>query len=175
MIRLFCLAFAFLFTSTAAAQSIPTTEPAEEHKLLQKDVGQWTGTMKMAGPDGQPMELPVTETNTSFGNDLWVLTEFSAGPFQGRGQYGYDTRKKKYIGTWIDNSIAHMSMMEGEYDKSKKAMVMMMKGIDHATGEPQEMKTVTTWEGDDKRHFVMYAKNGDQWQESFEIHYERKK
>lgn len=169
------LAFAFLFASSAMAQSIPTTEPVEEHKLLSEDVGQWTGTMSMTGPDGQPMELPVTETNTSFGNGLWVLTEFSAGPFQGRGQIGYDTRKKKFVGTWIDNSITHLSIMEGEYDKSKKALVMMMQGIDHATGEAQVMKTVSTREGDDKRHFVMYAKDGDQWQKSFEIHYERKK
>ena len=160
-----------LVGSVCFAQQPP--QPTEAHKYLTKDEGVWKGTMKLFMPGQDPIAMPVKETNKMFGNGLWLLSEFDAGPFQGRGQFGYDSQKKKYTGTWIDNMNPYMSVMEGDFDVEKMQMVMQFKGMDTATGKLQDMKSVMTMQGEDKRTFVMYAKNGGDWQKAFEIDYER--
>ena len=137
---------ASLFAAACVAQQPPTL--STEHAVLQKDVGTWTGTMTLY-PDNaaEPMVLPVRETNTLFAGGLWVLSDFDAGPFKGRGQFGYDLKKKKYVGTWIDNMNPFMSVMEGDYDEEKKQMVMEFTGIDPVSREPERMKSVMTTPG----------------------------
>ena len=160
-----------LVASVCFAQQPPMV--TKEHQVLKKDVGTWTGTMKMYGAN--PTEFPVKEINTVFGGGLWVLSEFDAGPFKGRGQFGYDVKKMKYTGTWIDNFNPFMSVMEGDFDAEKSQMVMQFQGIDPASGNTEEMKTVTTHDGDDKRNFVMYTKKDGDWEKAFEIDYQRAK
>ncbi len=169
------VALVCLFASSAFAQQPP--EITKEHKRLHKDVGNWTGTMKIytGEPNADPMVLPVKETGKLFGGGLWVLTDFDAGPFQGHGQFGYDIHKQKYVGTWIDNTNPAMSVMEGEFDESKNEMVMAFSGTDPATGKTVEMKSVSTTDGDDKRNFVMLNKKEGEWEKAFEINYQREK
>lgn len=164
-----------LFSSAAFAQQPP--EITKEHKLMHKDVGNWTGTMKVytGEPNADAMVLPVKETGKLFGGGLWVITDFDAGPFQGHGQFGYDTHKKKYVGTWIDNMNPSISVMEGEFDEAKNELVMAFKGTDPNTGKMEQMKSISTMDGDDKRKFVMLTKREGEWVKAFEINYEREK
>lgn len=169
--RLLCLSLVLFAANVAIAQ-----EPTEQHESLKYDVGTWTGTMTMNVPGADaPMTMEVKETNKMLTGDLWLLSEFEAGPFKGHGQFGYDASKKQYVGTWIDNMSSHLNVMKGKLDEAKGEMVMTFKGINQQTGEPQQMKSVTTRKGEDQRNFVMYAKNGDKWDKSFEITYKRSK
>lgn len=157
------------------AQEPQMPEPTEAHKHLEKDTGTWSGEMKMyvAGPDAPPMVLPIKETNTMMEGGFWSLSEFEAGPFKGKGQFGYDPTKKKYIGTWIDSSTPYLSVMEGDYDEKKNEMVMFFDGMDQMSGKMAKMKSVTRHVDKNKREFTMYKKVGDKWQVSFEMAYER--
>ncbi len=156
----------------------PVPKPTKQHEMLKKDVGKWTAEMKMyMAADAPPMVMPCTEVNAMLENDLWLLSEFESGPFKGRGQFGYDPNKKKFVGTWIDNMNAEMGVMEGDYNEATDELVMYSTMYNPQTQANEKTKSVTKYDGDDAKHFTMYrqdAKAGD-WVKSFEISYKRVK
>lgn len=170
----FALTLTFVFASCLPALAQQSETPTEQHEYLQKDVGTWTGKMSLQ-QGGQKVEFPIREVNTSFGNGLWLLSEFEAGPMKGRGTFGYDTHRKKFVGTWVDSANSFLNIAEGDFNEEENQLEMIYKGIDPATGQPNEMKGVTKLEGDDKRHFTMYSKAGEEWVKAFTIVYERVK
>ncbi len=154
----------------------PVPKPTKQHELMKKDVGKWTAEMKMyMAPDAPPMVMPATEVNTMMENDLWLLSEFESGPYKGRGQFGYDPIKKKHVGTWIDNMSTQMGIMEGDYNKETGELVMYSTMYDPETESTYKTKSVTKYNGDDAKEFVMYrqdVKSGE-WVKSMEINYKR--
>ena len=165
-------------THSALAQEVPAApELTEHHQLLLKDVGTWTGTMKiwMAGPDADPMVMPIEEKNTKLGDGLWVLTKFEAGPFQGRGTIGYDTAKKKYVSTWIDNMSPVMVQMEGDYDEKTGSTILYAEHHDIHMKKDKFVKSVSKHTEDGGRKLEMFErfdKNGE-WKKTFEINYKK--
>ena len=169
---------------TAAAQATkeheseftppPAPEVTKQHEMLKKEIGVWDAELKMwmAGPDAEPMVMPAVEKNRMMG-DLWVMSEFESGPFQGFGQVGYDPVKKKFVGTWVDNMTPHLSMMEGNHDDNGN-LVMYSEGYNPQTKEMEKTKTVSRSISDDEKDFVVYKKVGDEWVKSMEIKYKRR-
>lgn len=177
-LSLFCLSTALLVSAAGFSPTFgqESEQPTEHHEILYRELGQWKGEMKMwpAGPGSEPVTLPVEEKNTKFAGGLWTLSEFTAGPFKGRGHFGYDARKKKYVGVWIDNSTSSQSVMEGSFDKQKDQLVMTFPGIDAATQKPAEMKNVTEWLSKTKRRMTMYQKTtGSKWDMVFVVDYQK--
>lgn len=157
-------------------------KPTAEHKHLLKEVGTWKAKVKtwMAGPDQEPTNSEGSETNVMVG-DLWLVTqfkgEFAGTPFEGRGQYGYDPQKGKYIGTWIDSMDAQMMALEGTYDDKARTLTM------HATfegpdGQPALARNVTEYKEDGSRVFTFSMKSdatGDDYVKVMEITYTKAK
>ena len=170
-------AFVFsLFTGFATAQGPAPPEVTEHHKVLHKDLGTWKGTMKIFVPGtDKPMEMPITEKNTKFGDGLWVMTEFDGGPFQGRGTMGYDPHKKQYVGTWLDNMSPVLMTMTGDYDEKTGALTTMSETIDPHMNKKKFTKSVSKHNEDGSRHFEMYerADKDAEWRKSFEISYQK--
>lgn len=166
-----------LVGSTCWAQEAPP-EPTAQHKILAKEVGKWEGVMKMyMDPSSPPMEMPVSETNVLLDGGLWLLSEFEAGPFKGRGQFGYDPDKKKFVGTWLDNQTMSMSIMEGTYDEKTGEFTYHSSMKNPATGADTPTKQVSKFVNENQREFVMYMQNADgkTWDKSMEISYKKKK
>jgi hypothetical protein len=169
-----------VLTTSATAQ--PGSKPTEEHKILARDEGTWDGTIKsyMGGPDAEPAVSKGTEVNTVMPGGLWVLSKFEgdfAGmKFEGRGQFGYDPVKKKYVGTWIDSMSPNLSVLEGEYDTKSKTMTFVGNGVS-AEGIKYTQKMVTTAKDDGSRVFTLYMKVGEAKDESkfLEITYQKRK
>ena len=82
--------------------------------------------MFAGGPDAEPSVSKGTEVNEVLPGGLWLLSKFEGDfggmKFSGRGQFGYDPVKKKYVGTWIDSTSTVLSVLEGEYDAKTKTM-----------------------------------------------------
>jgi uncharacterized protein DUF1579 len=78
--------------------------------------------------------------------------------FQGRGQFGFDPIKKKYVGTWIDSMSTILSVLEGEYDSKTKTMIYVGGGYDPARKSKFTQKMVTTMKDDGTRVFSLYMK-----------------
>lgn len=173
------------FASTATAQQGEgPPKPTEEHKILAADAGTWDAVIKtyMGGPDAEPMTSKGTETNTVLTGGLWVCSEFKGEfggmPFEGRGQFGYDTLKKKYVGTWIDSMTPSISVLEGNYDAKTRTMTYEGDGVDAASKAKFHQKMVTTTKDDGTRVFTLYmtmAATGDKEVKFMEITYTKKK
>ncbi|QEG20696.1 DUF1579 domain-containing protein [Mariniblastus fucicola] len=123
---IFSLLVALTFSLDAVAQ-MPT--PGPETEVLRKEVGEWTCEIKAwSGPGAEPVITKGSESTRMFG-DFWTITNFEGNmmgfPFKGHGTYGYDTRKKKYVGTWIDSLGPYMMHTEGTYDKETETLTMV--------------------------------------------------
>jgi hypothetical protein len=160
----------------------PIPKPTEEHKLLAKDEGTWDATVKswMSGPDSAPTISKGVEVDKLMPGGLWLLNdfdgEFGGMAFHGHGVTGYDTQKKKYIGTWVDSMTTSIMTMEGDYDADKHIMTMYGKGIDPA-GKAYESKSVSKFEGDSVRVFTMSIKSDEtkgEFMKMMEITYKRR-
>jgi hypothetical protein len=111
--------------STLFTQEMPM--PAEQHKVLLSNVGDWTGTLTAYMP-GMPTEpTPATEQIVAIGG-FWLRSQFECKfmgePYVGTGVQGYDTEKNKYIGTWCDSMSSYLAVMEGEMDATGKKLTM---------------------------------------------------
>ena len=162
----------------------PAPKPTAEHKVLAADAGAWDAVIKtyMGGPGAEPMTSKGTEVNTVLPGGLWVLSEFKGDfggmPFEGRGQFGYDPLKKKYVGTWIDSLSPTLSVLEGSYDAGSKTMTYVGDGVDPNTKSKYTQRMVTTTKDDGTRVFSLYmkmAETGDKEVKFMEITYTRKK
>ena len=151
-------------------------QPSEQHQHMAADAGVWEGEMQMwMTPDAEPMTMPVTETNTMLDGGLWLFSDFQSGPYQGRGTFGYDVTKEKFVGTWVDNMSSHMSVMQGEMNEDGE-LVMYMTGVDPHTKKARKMKSVTKQTGEGQKEFTMYREGSTtgEWVKEFAINYSKK-
>jgi Protein of unknown function (DUF1579) len=172
----------FISSLSASAMAQPGAKPTDEHKILAEEEGTWDATVKsfVSGPDAEPAISKGTEVNTIMTGGLWILSKFEGDfggvKFEGRGQFGYDPNKKKYVGTWIDSLSPNLSVLEGSYDPKTKTMTYVGDGTS-AEGTKYSQKMVTTTKNDGSRVFTLYMKIGDAKDEAkfMEITYQKRK
>lgn len=176
------LAVTFLTALAVAQEPPPIPQPLPEHKVLTADVGTWDATIKSSmGPDVEPAVSKGTEVNEIMPGGMWRLSRFDGNfgtmRFQGRGQFGFDPVKKKYVGTWIDSMSTILSVLEGEYDEKTKTMTYVGDGYDPARKSKFTQKMVTTTKDDTHRVFALYMQyEGEKAETKFmEISYTRRK
>lgn len=123
-------------------------QPTAEHAMLLKAVGNWEGSLTMAIPGMEAAPIPGVEVIEAV-EPFWVQTRFECDfmgmAFEGRGCTGYDSTKKKFVGTWIDNMSSDMKVMEGDYDAASRKLTMNFKAPDMMGAiVPQRIETVYT-------------------------------
>jgi hypothetical protein len=183
-----CVAGVVLGTSSIARAQEggppPAPKPTAEHKVLAEDEGTWDATVKsyMGPPGAEPMVSKGVETNTMMTGGLWMLSkfegEFAGQKFEGRGQFGYDADKKKYVGTWVDSMAPTISLLEGTYDAKTKTMTYVGEGIEPRTKMKYTERMVTTTRDDGTRVFTLYmtmAATGDKEAKVMEVTYTKRK
>jgi Protein of unknown function (DUF1579) len=176
-----CLSLAWFLASFAVAQE--PSKPLPEHKILASDEGTWDATIRMyaGGPDAEPSVSKGSEVNEVLPGGLWVLSkfegEFGGVKFHGRGQFGFDPVKKKYVGTWLDSMSTVLSVLEGDYDAKTKTMTYVGDGYDPEHKAKFSQKMVTTMKDDGTRVFTLYMKFEGQPAEAkfMEITYTKRK
>jgi Protein of unknown function (DUF1579) len=176
-----CLSLAWVLASFALAQE--PSKPLPEHKILASDEGTWDATIRMyaGGPDAEPSVSKGSEVNEVLPGGLWVLSkfegEFGGMKFHGRGQFGFDPVKKKYVGTWLDSMSTVLSVLEGDYDAKTKTMTYVGDGYDPEHKAKFSQRMVTTMKDDGTRVFTLYMKFEGQPAEAkfMEITYTKRK
>lgn len=140
--------------------------PTPQHEVLKGEAGTWDATMKifMGGPGEPPQVSKGVETNRMLGG-LWLIGEFEGEfvgqKFLGHGVTGYDTEKKKYVGTWVDNVTARIMPLEGTYDAASKTLTLYTEAISPITGKPVKERHVHEYKDEDHRLLRMYQPGPD--------------
>ena len=137
-------------------------EPGPEHERLKSNVGTWkVDCTYFMDPSQPPMKVEATETIEMIG-PFWTVSlfesSFMSAPFAGRATLGYDPRKEKWIGTWIDAMSPHMYVMEGRYDDDGKVLTMLCEAPAPMMDGKLTQYRSTAWDVDpDQRRFEMFV------------------
>lgn len=97
--------------------------------------------------------------------DRWLVSEFSfqKGPFSIQ-TLGFDAKKKKFVGTWVDATSDHIWRYTGDLDESGKVLLLEATGPDlndpskmrlyrdsYEFVSADEIKAMSQMQGDDKQ------------------------
>jgi Protein of unknown function (DUF1579) len=162
-------------------QATPTfAEPQDEHRWLQKLVGEWTSEFEAEMPSAPPTTFKGSEVFRSLG-DLWVLGE-AEGESPGGGTdrsiitLGYDPEKQKFVGTFVGSTMTHLWIYEGTLDAAKKILTLEAEGPDMSEeGRMTKYQDIHEFESDDHRLFRTQMLDSDgKWHQFMTGHYRRR-
>jgi Protein of unknown function (DUF1579) len=153
----------------------------EQHKMLAKSAGTWSGEMTMWMANGAPPQTMSTSTvtKTIYGG-LYVQSTHTGNmmgmPFEGMSTMGYDNLKKEFFSTWIDNMGSGVIVMTGQWDDASKKLTLSGT-IRCGNGQDAIMREVFTMIDDNNQLLEMYGPDPATGKEykSMEIKYTRKK
>ena len=142
------------------AKMMQLAQPGKPHEELVKRVGKWDTKYKMRmSPDAPWMEFSGTMEVKPLLGGRYVMEESSFDmmgmPMEGRQQLGYDTNKKKYVSTWIDNFGSYMTTMEGDWDEKTKTLTLHSDMFDPMSGSTVKTKMTTDHVSKDHMIFRM--------------------
>ncbi len=139
-----------------AAVEMAMSEVTDAHRVLFSDAGVWDAdiTMHMGA---ESTKTKGVETSRKLGR-FWMVSdlryELMGEMFHGHGQMTYDSKKKKYVGTWIDSMSDFLNTIEGDYDKKSKTLTMIISSKG-PQGEDVKMKMVTRTTSETTKEFRM--------------------
>jgi hypothetical protein len=158
-----------LVVAPVAAQEPP--KPGTEHAMLKMREGTWDTLMKADGK-----EFKGTMTYKMDLGGLWLAgsleSDLGGMKFSGRSLDTFDAKKGKYVGVWCDSMGTTPMIMEGTYDKEKKALIMIGDGPG-MDGKMTKWKSVSTTPNADTVEMSMFV--GDGKDPMFTMTYKRKK
>ncbi|MFN0152439.1 MAG: DUF1579 domain-containing protein [bacterium] len=140
-------------------------KPGPEHALLKQNVGVWdVECTYFMGPDQPPMTVKAKETVEMLGQ-FWTIGRFVSTmmgmPFAGVVQMGYDTARRKWVGSWIDTMAPFYFLFEGDYDASGKVLTMSGLGGDMMSGQMIRYRTTEETLASGQRRFEMFRDTPD--------------
>lgn len=165
--------------SNEAASGMGMPPPAKEHAWLRRFEGDWTSEGEIAMEPGlPPMKVTGSDRARMIGG-FWVVSEGRGDQmnFESRLTLGYDEKKKKYVGTWVDSMSSYMWRYEGTVDSSGR--ILTLETVGPQPGDPTktaQFRDVTEFKSDDHRLFTSSKLNPDgKWTTMVTIHYRRRK
>jgi hypothetical protein len=169
LVRLCSVVVVAALAAHAPAQEL--AKPGPEHEQLKKMEGKWDLVMKAGGTESKG-----TVTYKMALGGLWLASDMECDlgglKFLGKGMDTYDPAKKVYRSVWFDSMAPGVMIMEGNYDKDKKALTLVGNGPT-PDGKTAKWKSVSTMPDADTVNFAMYV--GDAKEPMFTIAYKRKK
>jgi hypothetical protein len=107
--------------------------PRDEHRWLEQWVGEWRYESEASMGPGKPPERSTgTETVRSLGG-LWVVCE-GRGTMPGCGAatmlmtVGYNTARRRFVGTWCGSMMTHLWIYDGALDTSGRVLTLESEG-----------------------------------------------
>jgi hypothetical protein len=157
-------------------------EVQQEHKWLQRLVGEWTYEHECSmGPDQPPMKASGTESVRSIGG-LWTMGEGhgempDGGPATTIMTLGFDPQSTRFVGTFIGSMMTHLWIYNGTLDASGKVLTLDTQGPDFSGGPGLiDYQDIIEFVDDNHRTLSSQLRGPDgQWQKFMTAHYWRKK
>ncbi len=154
--------------------------PGPQHEHMQESVGTWKTEMKHWMAPGEPMEATGVSVIKSVMGGRYLEEHFTSNmmdqEFIGRGIFGFDKAKGKYVSVWFDNMGTGLMTMEGTYDEATKTLTT--KGeAEMMPGMKTKMRIVDKEIDKDTHVMEMFMTMGESAEEmkTMEIKYTRDK
>jgi len=156
-------------------------EPRNQHRWLQKLLGEWNYTMDVPPSDGQTGGKAVGVERFRKVGELWVIGE-AQGEMPGLGAstsiitLGFDHTKDRFVGTWIGTMMPSLWVYDGELDPSERVLTLHSVGP-RMDGQPGTTKyqDIIEFKSDTQR--TLTGKHLDargQWQQMMLVEYTKK-
>jgi hypothetical protein len=150
----------------------------EQHAGLAKSVGEYDVAVEMYWPGGKVEKAAATAKREMILNGFYLRETFSMKTpnftFAGTATVGYDTVRKKYVSTWLDNSSPVMDIAYGVEIDGK--IVMTGKGPNQTTGMLEGKKSVIENQTPDTWKTTYYNVNAEGAEAKWmQLSYTRKK
>ncbi len=154
---------------------LPT--PQKEHHWLQQLEGNWTTDSEAVMEPGKPpMKMNGTESTRSLGG-FWTVSELKSDvmgmSMTGLMTLGYDTKKGKYVGTWVCSADATMFKYEGTL--AGNTLTLDTEGPDPTTSKVAKMRDIIEVKSKDHKVLTSHTQGDDgKWTQFMTINSKRK-
>lgn len=153
-------------------------KPERQHRWLEKLVGEWTYE---ASAEQSESRTRGTESVRSIGG-LWIQAEGQGEMPGGAGlatsvmTLGYDTLKKRFVGTWIGSMMTYMWVYDGELDAAERVLTLNSEGPSMADdGTMASYQDVIEFKSDNHRTLTGRVRTPEgTWQSFMTVDYRRK-
>jgi len=155
-----------LGAAEASQEGFQPPKPTKFHEHLKQFEGTWDAVSKFFMEPGKPaVESKGSETGKLVSGGLWLVFDYKGDmfgiPFVGHGVMGYDTHKKKYVGSWVDSMATGLFTSEGTCDDKGKVFTSVMEGTDPESGKTMKMKHVSEIKDADTKTLTFYMDGPD--------------
>jgi len=119
------LAVTLLFAAACAAAAETTPVVAPELDVLKMEEGVWDAAIEFppATPGQAPTRATGVQTNTFVTGGRWIRNDFEVdAKYGGHGTWGFDPKKNRYVGIWVDTNQDYIRLDEGTYDRASRTM-----------------------------------------------------
>ena len=142
-----------LATLLLAANCAHAAEPAPvpELDVLKMEEGVWDATIEF--PPAKPGEAAThatgVQTNTFVTGKRWIRNDFEVdAKYGGHGTWGYDPKKQRYVGTWVDSNTDYIRLDEGVWDAASKTMTWTSELRQPDPHPPAKYRMIEEFRGD---------------------------
>ncbi|HNO76605.1 MAG TPA: DUF1579 family protein [Phycisphaerae bacterium] len=156
------------------------SQPGPEHGALQQLVGDWDQQVKWRMTPDSPWVTSTSECE----NELVLGGRFVRSTIESKdddgfeymaiGYTGFDTYRKKYVATWMDNMTTMINFSDGSYDPTARMFMFLGTTPDFETGKTKHYRSQLTIHHKDAMTEQVFETdaNGQEFM-SLEIHYKR--
>lgn len=119
------LAVTLMLAAAGARAAEPAPASAPELDVLALEAGVWDAVIEFppAKPGEKPTRATGVQTNTFVTGKRWIRNDFEVdAKYGGHGTWGYDPRKQRYVGIWVDSNTDYIRLDEGVWDAASKTM-----------------------------------------------------
>lgn len=155
-------------------------EITEQHKWLERLLGEWEFEMETPGEAGkEPTKSKGTEVVKSLGG-VWIVAEgigdMCGSPMHSLMTLSYDAEKGAFVGTWVGSMMVYLWVYRGELDESGKSLTLSAEGP--SWEDPKKMRNyrdIIEFVDDDHRFLRSEMQQEDgTWKEFMRLPYRRK-
>ena len=115
------LSWASVGVNAAGSEAIA----APELDVPKMEEGVWDAAIEFppTKPGDAPTHATGVQTNTFVTGGRWIRNDFEVdAKYGGHGTWGYDPKKQRYVGIWVDSNTDYIRLDEGIWDAASKTM-----------------------------------------------------
>jgi hypothetical protein len=148
-------------------QYMEMVAPGPQHISMAKDVGKWSGAMKMWMQPGAPVEETTTTKEVHMDMDGRYMIEDESSmmngmPYHGHNTVGYDKFRGEYVFSYFDNMSTGIMTASGKPDADGKTITFNCKMDDPMTNRKDvPTRMIVKHIDDDHNSFEMWTQSPD--------------